>query len=436
MSGRRVLTFYGPYTEDKYNQFFNPNVCHVCKQRKKDLITCNRCYMISYCSEEHKAIHRNSHSKICTIIARVITETSFWNMYASLEEWIESRKRILHQVISNLYPRYIQQYEIEMIMCAKSCCVCFRQASVKLCNTCYSANFCDDHQLLVNILIHKKCCDDLLLLLEMNINHINGYMEHILHKDRYKFSEFPEARSYDDTVTFISNYVRINYHLSVDTIKLKTSVPNIYWSIDQYIYSDYTSGPLTLYYALQESNLISLSTNRLKYIIHVIDVNKTVNILCLKMWHIFLHLFSRTKELYIVFINSLKFESSDLGSVCSMCARYKQQIFVRSVSGPYHDFVHLDSFEKPNVIILFEIECLFIGTWFDSIEAIVAQECPLLLTADSENTVQENVNKIEIKTGINRNRLYRENKFRGYMPHRNYTTGGLYYRNAHFIMYS
>ncbi|XP_032685233.1 uncharacterized protein LOC116850728 isoform X3 [Odontomachus brunneus] len=78
MNSSRVLTFNGPYTEDKYNQFFNPNVCHVCKQPSEVLVTCNLCYMISFCSEEHRAIHRNSHSEICKTLAMIITDISLW----------------------------------------------------------------------------------------------------------------------------------------------------------------------------------------------------------------------------------------------------------------------------------------------------------------------------------------------------------------------
>ncbi|XP_032678531.1 uncharacterized protein LOC116847542 [Odontomachus brunneus] len=158
------LIFHGPYTEDKYNQFFNPNVCHVCKLHSRDLITCNRCNMISYCSKEHEAIHRNSHSEICKAIGRVITDKSFSDIYPSLEKWTESRKGILHQTRSSL-SRGIQRYEMEMILCAKSCCVCFRQTNIWHCNICYSAHFCHDDQKLFKVL-HKKYCPRVVAITE------------------------------------------------------------------------------------------------------------------------------------------------------------------------------------------------------------------------------------------------------------------------------
>ncbi|XP_032678506.1 uncharacterized protein LOC116847523 isoform X2 [Odontomachus brunneus] len=391
-----ISTFNGPYTEDRYNEFFNPNICHVCKRPSKDLITCNQCYMISYCSEEHEAIHRNTHFQICKAIGRVITDKSFSDMYPSLGEWIKSRKVILHQMPSIL-SRGLPPYEMEMIMCAKSCGVCFRQTNIRCCSICYSANFCDDDQMLFEAL-HEKCCHELLLLLNMNIFHINGYTEQILLENKYKFTKFPDAKPCYDTITFISNYIFNNNNISAHRLNLDPSILVFYWTFQQH-------------------------------------VNKT-DIIYLEIWHIFLHYFKNTKELYIVLINPLKFEWSDLGFVCNSCSRYRQKVYVRSVSEPYHDFVRLDSYEKPNVIVLFEIELLYIETWSKSLEAIIAQECPLLLTAVLENTVQNVIDKIQEQTGTTRNRLHRENKFRGYMPHRNYTTGGFYYRNAHFIMYS
>ncbi|XP_032678530.1 uncharacterized protein LOC116847541 [Odontomachus brunneus] len=378
MNSLSISTFDGPYTEDRYNKFFNPNVCHVCKQPSEDLITCNRCYMISYCSEEHEAMHRNTHSQICKAIGKT---------------------------------------------------------NIRRCNICYSANFCDDDQILFKKL-HDKCCDELLQLLNINIAHINGHFEGILPEiKKSKFTKFPATAPFYDTFTFMKNYLPNYSVLPAYELTLDHSILRFHFSLEQLIFSDNASDPLTLYNALQESNLISRLWYRIKYVIHVIDVNKT-DITSLETWHIFLHLYRKIRELYIVFINSLNFESSDLGFVCSTCKTYKQKLYIRSVSEPYHDFVRLDSYEKPNVIILFQIEWLFLDTWSKPLEAIIAQECPLLLTAISENTVQECIDKIQKQTGTTRNRLHRENKFRGYMPYRNYMTGGFYYRNTHFIMFS
>ncbi|XP_032685290.1 uncharacterized protein LOC116850762 [Odontomachus brunneus] len=426
MNNREVLIFNDPYTENKYNQFFNPNVCHVCKCPSRDLITCNFCKMISYCSEEHKDIHRNSHSEICIAMAIRITDKSFSDTHRSLEEWIESRNDVLEQILPSL-SRCIYQYEKEMILCAKSCCVCYRQINLSPCNICYSANFCDEHQTEFSVL-HKKDCGELLLLLNMNMADII-HMEKL--QKKRKFGKFPIQRSFHDNITFINSYV-LSKVSSYRSKMLDNPNSILYWTTEQYIYSDFVSSPLTLYYALKKSNLLSVPLNACKYIVHLIDANR-IDVISLQTWHIFLHFFRRIKELYIVLIKSPIFESRDLGSVCSTCRMYRQKLYVKNVSETYYTYVRSESYEPPNVIVL---QTISMGTWLGSITAIIAQKCPLLLTADTRSTAQKNLNMIKDITGETRKCLYRKNKFRGYRPYRNYVTGKCYYRNAHFIMYS
>ncbi|XP_032685293.1 uncharacterized protein LOC116850763 [Odontomachus brunneus] len=432
MNNGKVRTFCGPYIEDKYNQFFNPNICHVCKCPSRDLITCNLCKMISYCSEEHKEIHRNSHSEICIAMAKEITDKSFSDTHRSLEEWIESRNDVLERILPSL-SRCIHQYEKEMIICAKSCCVCYRQININPCNFCYSANFCDDHQTEFNVL-HKENCGELLLLLNMNIADIIFNFEEILYGKENKFTRFPREKYFFDNITFINNYL-----VSKDSLIRKIILSNLnsilYWTTEQYIYSEYVSGPLTLYYALKESKLLFIPLKASKYIVHVIDANK-IDVISLQIWHIFLHIFKKIKELHIVFIKSPIFESCDLGFVCSTCRKYNQRLYIKNVSETYYEYKRSESYETPDVIVLLETQTISMGTWFDSISTIIEQQCPLLLTADTEMTAQENGNWIEKITGVNRKRLCRKNKFCGCRPYRNCTTGRYYYRNAYFIMYS
>ncbi|XP_032678514.1 uncharacterized protein LOC116847528 [Odontomachus brunneus] len=318
-----------------------------------------------------------------------------------------------------------------MIICAKSCLMCHQQVNIKPCNICYSANFCDDHRK-YSKLKHKDYCTELLLFLNINIEYIN---EKIGHKYRHKlqFTTFPDEKPYHNIFTFVDNYVpRLGSAKLV--MKLSFNILNSHWKFVQYIFSDIVSGPLTLYYALQELNLLPLTCTAGKYVVHLIDANR-IDVMHLKIWHILLHVL-KIKELHIVFIKSPIFESCDLESVCSACRYNRKKLSIKSVSETYYDYVRLESYEQPNVIMLPEIEGILVETWFDSITTIIAQECPLLLTTDSEDTAQDTINKIEEVIGAIRERLHRKNKFHGCTPYRDYVTGGLYYRNAHFIMYS
>ncbi|XP_032685251.1 uncharacterized protein LOC116850741 isoform X3 [Odontomachus brunneus] len=292
------------------------------------------------------------------------------------------------------------------------------------------SNYCDDHQMLFN-LEHKNICKELLLVLNINIACMKSNLLHLCLR-KLEFTKFPDARPYHNMITFINRYLVME---ELDNNKKKLYSPiQTFWSFEHYICSDYVTNPLTLHYALQESNLLCLPQSSYKFIIHIIESTK-IDVMCLKVWHIFLHLFSNIKELYIVFIESHIFESRELGTVCSRCRKYNQKLYVENVSEPYHSYARLKSFKQPNVIIILDKNLSSFGTWYTSIPTIIAQKCPLLLTVFNEDKMRYNIKEIEKVTDITRNPLYRKNKFCGCRPYHICAAGRLYYRNSHFFMY-
>ncbi|XP_032685257.1 uncharacterized protein LOC116850743 isoform X1 [Odontomachus brunneus] len=293
------------------------------------------------------------------------------------------------------------------------------------------SNYCDDHQMLFN-LEHKDICKELLLVLNINIACMKSNLLHLC-LSKLEFTKFPDIRPYHNMITFINRYLVME---ELDNNKKKFYFPiQSFWTLEHYVCSDYVTGPLTLYYALQESKLLFLPSNDYKFIVHIIDATET-DIMCLKVWHIFLHLFSNIKELYIVFIKSPIFDSCELGTVCSRCRKYNQKLYVEYVSELYHRYACLESFKQPNVIIILDTNLYMVTTWCESISTIIAQKCPLLFTVFHENKINYVTKKIQKVTGATRNQLCRKNKFRSCMPYNNIMTSEVYYRNAHFIMYS
>lgn len=60
--GRKLST-------DEEQMFLFPRVCGVCKNAKQDeLIDCQECYSVSYCSAEHRANDRGHHNKVCSLL--------------------------------------------------------------------------------------------------------------------------------------------------------------------------------------------------------------------------------------------------------------------------------------------------------------------------------------------------------------------------------
>ncbi|XP_032685255.1 uncharacterized protein LOC116850742 isoform X1 [Odontomachus brunneus] len=376
---------------------------------------------------KHEKIHEDSHLTSCKILTRIIGDKSDWNTCRDWRKWMESRMAIVKIGFQNR----LHEHDLEIVICAKSCFKCYRQENIKPCVICYSANYCDDHQMLFN-LEHKNNCKELLLSLNINIACIKGNILRLC-LAKLEFSKFPDARPYHNMITFINRYLVME---DLDNNKKKFYSPiQSFWTLEHYVCSDFVTGPLTLYYALQESKLLFLPSNDYKFIVHIIDATKT-DVMCLAVWHIFLHIFSNIKELYIVFIKSPKFDSCELGTICPRCRKYNQKLYVENVSEPYHRYAGLKSFKQPNVIIILDMNLYSVGTWCESISTLIAQKCPLLFTAFMENKIKYVIKKMQDITGATRNQLYRKNKFRSYRPYRNCVIGGVYYRNAHFTMYS
>ncbi|XP_032668717.1 uncharacterized protein LOC116842933 [Odontomachus brunneus] len=160
---KTLFSLCEPNTENNYNQFFNPNICHVCKQPNQgELIPCGSCDMVFYCSTEHQIMHQSSHMEVCSVIpfARIEDLESNARPFNSDDKWRSSRKTFM-QGIRMKITRDLMPYEKEMIMCAKSCLICHQQISLRTCRTCYSANYCDEHQWDFKNK-HELMCPDLL----------------------------------------------------------------------------------------------------------------------------------------------------------------------------------------------------------------------------------------------------------------------------------
>ncbi|XP_032682836.1 uncharacterized protein LOC116849620 [Odontomachus brunneus] len=131
---------------NNYNSFFHENICHVCKKvNNGSFISCKRCNMISYCTIEHRLMHRPQHMQICENINRFLRENEIRRDCAlSLTNWITLRQQFLSS-IKKWIPRKLKPYEEQMILFAKSCSICHRQINLEHCRTCYSEYYCIDH---------------------------------------------------------------------------------------------------------------------------------------------------------------------------------------------------------------------------------------------------------------------------------------------------
>ncbi|XP_032682865.1 uncharacterized protein LOC116849633 [Odontomachus brunneus] len=301
-------------------------------------------------------------------------------------KWIQSRYEFLHEV-KEQFSRKLQKYEEQMIMFPKSCYLCHWQDNMLTCIKCYSANYCLKHEQDFQE-YHSSKCQSLLLFLNLDMKDLCGI------KFERKFCAFPDdGKPVDDTHCFIIYYMR--------------NVPenSESWEVNEYVYSDYISGPLTFYYGMKNANLLSLHMDRDLYIVHVITSNYLER-KYIAAWELLLHGLRCTKLTIVLVGLELDDESGDI-DVCCLCINRQKKLRFIFCSMLYHNYVNDQSFQRPDFIVRFE--------------------------ADFTN---KNINKIDMLfQPISRPRYNIENKFKSIRPWRNLENDFVSYRNAHVTIY-
>ncbi|XP_032668696.1 uncharacterized protein LOC116842926 [Odontomachus brunneus] len=439
---KNLFKFDDLYTENNYNQFFNPNICHVCKKPNQDeLKPCGLCGMVFYCSTEHQIMHQSSHMEVCAVMTFARTEDLELNArpFNSDDEWMSFRK-IFMQEIRMKITRDLKPYEKEIIMCPKSCLICHQQISLRTCGTCYSANYCDEHQLDFKKK-HVSMCTSLLVFLNLNLLSINKYIRNS-YPHNIKFTQI--KIDFDDMPTFVIQYINDK----VGNVKT--------WSEKSYIYSDYMSAPLTLFYGLKEfANSFEeaqiyrpeynvteyIRTRSYIFIVHIIGAS-SADVTGLPSWEIFLHIynqleFSRNKirELRIILvIPETDCDRNEYYDVCTNCCHIKRKLYLGNARVSYEDYVRTNLYKQANIIIAFQAEFSVGNALLNIFIATQDRTCPFFFTTASQSTAEENIRKIEEVMNVPREHRSVGNKFRSYKPYRNYDTGEIYYRNAYLVV--
>ncbi|XP_032676954.1 uncharacterized protein LOC116846784 [Odontomachus brunneus] len=419
---REVLKYRGKYTPELYNQFFNPNICHVCKSIDRDnLILCDQCCLISYCSKEHKTIHYIEHMEICTIIAEVLKVKSQRDTcgYSDWQQWIQSRKEFM-KLIQQKIDRPMEPYMQQMILWSKSCIVCFKQTELRVCKRCFSANYCDEHAEVFHKKHYNGKCDRLMLALNIDIQTISGKITNI----SYEFFKLVNYCShFEEMLEFCMKFMLMQRR-------------DLDWITKDFVQSDYLSDPLTIYSGLDRLSWLII-LQQYHVIIHIIAANpmKREGLLA---WEILLHLVPELQHLTIIMIGSELVYNSDSPKLCFSCMCKKKELTILSFPMLYHDYLDSSAkFKIPTIIIGFQVELNKSDTWLKPLEAIESQCTPLFLTCVSEKIARNNIIIIqEVLDKIVEPIFSKRNHFSGLTPHKDLETGDTYFRNEHLIIYS
>ncbi|XP_014480917.1 PREDICTED: uncharacterized protein LOC106747671 [Dinoponera quadriceps] len=413
----QVFKYHGPYTVEYYNQFFNPNTCHVCKTVDRgDLILCDRCSLISYCSEKHKIEHHTEHEEICTIITRLGLQKDTRN-YSNWQQWIESRNEFMAAIQQNFH-RPMKSYEKQMILWSKSCVVCHQQTRLQTCQKCFSANYCDAHAGAFTKKHDADKCERLMRLLNIDIEIISGNTTGI----SYAFLEsVNEKKHFAEMLEFCVDYVLI-------------SRKDVNWLAKDYILSDHLSGPLTIYSGFKRNNILFF-LKKSKIVIHIVAAT-TVDKDSLPAWEILLHLIPKLTELVIFVVGPDLTYYSDKHKLCKLCSDSKKSFSFTVISMLYHDYASSpEHYIRPNLIVGFHAEFNMSNIWSKSIKVMV-ELCPILLTS-SEKDAGNSLEEMKDILSTNIEPIFNgKNYFAGLAPHRDIETGDTYFRNEHLTLLS
>lgn len=403
-----------------YNDYFNPNVCHVCKKTNNgDLILCDQCYMISYCCDLHILMDHTQHQKFCNYIktyTRIMNGAKWRSIRLSTLEWIQTRYDFLDEMTAR-FSFSLELYEMQMILFAKSCYLCHQQINLQPCQACYSENYCIEHVEEFPYYHSSSKCKALKLCLNSNILNLDFRAF-----DREYIQFFDNIVPIEDMESFIMGYVRNCYHRNIQA-----------WTRDEYIYSEYASGPLTLYDGMKKANLLNI-LNVEECVIHIISVG-SVEKKYLSAWEILLHLLHRIKRLTIVLIaKNLEIEGFWLPN-CSECVKRNQMFRYECHSMLYNYYMVSPSFRFPNVIVAFQAHFNgFMWSWRNTLLMSQCMNCPYFITAETQTIAEQNIRRI-------REILFLEpkynapNNFKSYIPCRLLCVDDVGYYNSYVTIY-
>lgn len=417
---KQLFEYRGPRTPNYYNRFYNPNLCHICKTVDRDnLIRCDRCGLIAYCSQEHKAEHYMEHKEICAAIANVLeAEPQVYTCkFNNWQEWMRSRIYLIKSVTQKLQ-RTLELYTEQIIMWSKTCAVCYRQTELYTCQKCYCANYCNEHASVFHTKHDGGKCERLKLSLNLEIN----LTDTVYNLSYGFFSLVDEKTNIETMLQFFIEYVLV-------------SKSDLDWNVVDYIMSDYLSVPLTIYSGLKRNSLLHFIQQEV-VVIHLID-GLPMNERNLPPWEILLHLLPQIRELFIIRLSPKLLDDYDAYKLCKLCSRKSKKMTFVSVPTLYHDFEETHPrYKKPNMIISYHAELNKGDAWMRSIRTIFNKPYLFFLTYSTEDKarfgtfmMQTNLDKyvLPIFNG--------KNYFAGLTPIRHATTDDTIFCNDHLIIY-
>ena len=370
------------------------------------------------------------------VVKSLLAESPVSNPFDSLEQndseaWIRAKMYLMDKVEVNLR-RPLTYYESQMFLFRKICSICDSR-DLSVLKTCECGiSYCKNH----NDNLHYKICREFSLSFKLSTTENLRNLHHVYVKPKINTINGMLPLSMDG---FVNSCLSLEKEISEAKKKLNTR------DFEKLLISDRFSRPLTFLYSLQKLRFEVPKT----MIIHVIG-SVDSEYLDANFWGFALFWRSTLTALKIIFIGP---EMSPLNKTF-----IKSKLHFPSVSNThpvnldvpkcvqerYEDYFHSASFEKPDIIMGYnlEIQESLYGiprnncTWKDAILALAEQKVPFVLTAETEEQALKD--HIRICSFLGRSVDYafcEENPFASLIRKKDIYTDGLRRSNGYIVIY-
>lgn len=372
-------------------EFFFPNMCHVCRRFGENAINlkrCGACQMISYCSREHQVKDWSNHQAFCHAVCALKKEFFLKTLFDSLKraaaENSEDKllyRKALDSIITNWITeiiikleRKLTKTEYQMLVHPRVCTVCFESDPKLLanCKNCPLACFCKKH---LNDPSHESDCKK---------SCFNGVRSVFYSNKTFSFDEYKminsqyhpaEKKLPASMMEFIE--MRSSTDLSQCGVNNKEVDDEIKSVVLKRFLSDRFSRGFTILFAIEK---LSLNLKE-SLVIHIIGSH--VKEVQTNDWEMILHYLPNLHKLHLIFIGPELFSDSSktIENVCDVCKKEARKLFVEKKCVLYHEYARGENFLQPDLMACFNPAFVLHKTWNDSIKAFKKAECPLLVTA-------------------------------------------------------
>ncbi|XP_043478074.1 reticulocyte-binding protein 2 homolog a-like [Leptopilina heterotoma] len=414
---------------------FYPHVCHVC-HKEEGKITCNRCRIISYCSNKHRDQDQIYHKDICRVILNLLSEMGTANIFdnqstVDSDSWLQTKVDVMKKVRGK-FERKLEEYEEQMFLFPKACAICHVTDSSLLKSCECGVSLCKIHNKDES---HKKLCKELSIAYKFSQTEIEPILMVLM-----KFHVI--TGECENSSTTMLDFLKSNVPPSMmKNVEITQEI-----NFQQLATSKTITDSITLLNVITKKIPSLIKTTMT---IHIL-IAKRAEIVTENTWTNFLYLMPKLRNLKIIFIGQQVVNCPekivDTSTFNLMNAGVNKKLTLDYCDMNYKEYSMSKKYEKADVILgsnlnIQDFELLASNEsdnyWKETILTLEKVGVPFILTAGTKERVEREHRIICQFLGKNVNYLFlEENPFASLCPERDFRTEGVMYANKFLIVYN